>query len=74
MYMSVFKLWVFKHTEWASQVALVVENLPINEGGARDGGVYPWVGRTPGGGHNNPLQVFLPGDSHGQGSLTGYSP
>ena len=46
MYMSVFKLWVFKHTEWASQVALVVENLPINEGGARDGGVYPWVGRT----------------------------
>ena len=34
MYMSVFKLWVF----WASQVALVVENLPINEGGARDGG------------------------------------
>ena len=28
----------------------------------------PWVGKTPGGGHN------LPGESHGQRSLVGYSP
>ena len=57
MYVFVFKLWVFKHTEWASQVALVVENLPVKAGGARDwGGGYPWVRKTPGGGHNNPLQ------------------
>ena len=33
------------------------------------------LGRSPGGGHGNPLQYsFLPGDSHGQMSLEGYSP
>ena len=31
-------------------------------------------GRSPGGGHGNPLPVFLPGESHGQRSLVGYSP
>ena len=28
---------------------------------------------SPGGGHSNPL-AFLPGESHGQRSLVGYSP
>ena len=32
------------------------------------------LGGSPGGGHGNPLPVFLPGESHGQGSLVGYSP
>ena len=32
----------------------------------------PWSGRSPGRGHGNP--VFLPGESHGQKSLAGYSP
>ena len=27
------------------------------------------LGRPPGGGHGNPLQYFLPGNSHGQRSL-----
>ena len=31
-------------------------------------------GRSPGEGNGNPLQVFLPGKSHGQRSLAGYSP
>ena len=31
-------------------------------------------GRSPGGGHGNPLPVFLPGESHGQRSLMGYLP
>ena len=31
-------------------------------------------GKSPGGGNCNPLSVFLPGESHGQKSLTGYSP
>ena len=31
-------------------------------------------GRSPGGGYGNPLQLFLPGKSHGQRSLLGYSP
>ena len=30
--------------------------------------------RYTGGGHGNPLQVFLPGESHGQRSLVIYSP
>ena len=29
---------------------------------------------SPGGGNGNPLPVFLSGESHGQGSLVGYSP
>jgi len=40
----------------ASQVALVVKNLPVNAGDILDGGFSPWLGRSPGGGHSNPLQ------------------
>ena len=40
----------------ASQVALVVKNLPDNEGDIRDMGLIPDFGRYPGGGHGNPLQ------------------
>ena len=41
---------------WASQVALVVKNLPANAGDIRDTGLIPGSGRCPGGGHSNPLQ------------------
>ena len=34
----------------ASQVALVVKNLPANAGNARDVGLIPGLGRSPGGG------------------------
>ena len=37
----------------ASYVALVVKNPPANAG---DTGSIPGLGRTPGGGHGNPLQ------------------
>ena len=37
---------------WASQVALVVKNPPVNAGDTRDTG----LGRCPGGGQGNPLQ------------------
>ena len=40
----------------ASQVALVVKNLPANAGDARDVGYVPEVGRSPGVGNGNPLQ------------------
>ena len=39
----------------ASQVALVLKNLPANVGDARDEGLIPGSGRSPGGGHGNPL-------------------
>ena len=41
---------------WASQVALVVKNLPANAGDVRDTGLIPELGRSPGGVHGNPLQ------------------
>ena len=55
----------------ASQVALVIKNLPANAGDIRD---FPGSGRCPGGGNGNPLQLLLPGESHGQRNLVGYSP
>ena len=58
----------------ASQVALVVKNLPANAGDNRDGGLIPVSGRSPGGGYGNPTPVFLPGESHEQRSLVGYTP
>ena len=39
---------------------------------AGDVGSIPELGRFAGGGHGTP--VFLPGESHGQRSLAGYSP
>ena len=39
----------------ASKVALVVKN-PANAGNIRDVGSIPGLGRSPGGGHDNPLQ------------------
>ena len=52
----------------------MVKNLPANAGDGRDTGLIPVLGRAPGGGHGNPVQIFLPGESHGQRSLAGYSP
>ena len=40
----------------ASQVALVVKNLPANAGDLRDVASIPGSGRSPGGGHGNPFQ------------------
>ena len=39
-----------------SQVALVAKNLPTNAGDRRVLGSIPWLRRSPGGGHGNPLQ------------------
>ena len=38
-----------------SQVVLVVRNLSANAGDERDAGLIPGSGRSPGGGHGNPL-------------------
>ena len=37
-------------------MALVVKNLPANAGAIRDAGLIPGSGRSPEGGHGNPLQ------------------
>ena len=40
----------------AHLVVLGVKNLPANARDARDTGSIPGLGRSPGGGHSNPLQ------------------
>ena len=54
------------------QAAPVAENPPTSAGDAADAG--PRVGKVPGRRAGQPTPVFLPGESHGQESLTGYSP
>ena len=50
-------LLLFAMITWrASQVVLVVKNLPANSGDIRDTGSIPGWGRSPGGGHGNPFQ------------------
>ena len=39
-----------------TQVAFMVKNPPANAGDIRDVGSTPGSGRSPGGGHGNPLQ------------------
>ena len=54
-------------------MALVVKNLPANIRDMR----YefdPWVRKIPWRRAWQPTPVFLPGESHGQRSLVGYSP
>ena len=43
-----------------------------NAGNTEDSSLIPGLGRSPGGGQ--PTPVSLPGESHGQRSLAGYSP
>ena len=50
----------------------MVNNLPAKAGDIRDVGSISGSGGSPGG-HDNSTPVFLPGESHGQRSLTGYS-
>ena len=63
-----------QYSSQASQVVLVVKNPPANARERRDAGLIPGSGRSPGGGAWQPSPVFLPGESHGQRCLAGYSP
>ena len=53
----------------ASQVALVVKTLPANAGDIRDSSLIPGSGRSPGGGHGNPLWYSCLENPYGQRSL-----
>ena len=39
-------------------MVLVVKNLPVNAGGAKDLGLIPGSGRSPGAGNGNPLSIL----------------
>ena len=51
-------------------MALVVKNPPANAGDIKD----TESGRSPREGNSNTTPIFLPGKSHGERSLVGYSP
>ena len=54
-------------------MSLVVKDPLANAGDIRDG-LIRGSGRSPWRRAWQPTQVFLPGESHGQRSLAGYSP
>ena len=67
--------WLETHEEIIGfPSGLAVENLPARAQDIKDTGSIPGSGRSPGGGHGIPTPAFLPGQSHGQRSLVGYSP
>ena len=55
-------------------MVLVGKNLPASAGDTGHSGSIPGSGRSPGERNWQPTPVFLPGKSHGQRSLVGYSP
>ena len=55
----------------ASQLALVVKNLPANAADARDMGLIPRIGMIPCKRKWQSTPGFLPGKSRGPGSLVG---
>ena len=68
--MQVYFDYIFK--AGTSPVELVVKNLPTNTGDMRRG-FDTWVRKIPWRRARQPTLVFLPGKSHGQRSLAGYS-
>ena len=76
-YYTISKIyWIFQKciqvgSNRASQVAQWVKNLPTNAG---DVGLIPGSGRISWSRKWKPIPIFLPGKSHRQRSLVGYSP
>ena len=63
----------------APKMALVVKNktkqkLPVNAGRCKRLGLDPYIGKIAWRRAWQPTPAFLPGESHGQRSLVGYSP
>ena len=46
----------------------MVKNPPANAGDVKDSGSIPGLGRSPGGGHGNPLQYFRLENSMNRGA------
>ena len=59
---------------WASQVALVVKNLPANAGDKRNAGLIPELERSPGEGNGHMLQYSCLENPMERGAWWGYSP
>ena len=55
-FLTKFLKTIEKNSLLASQVSPVIKNLLAKAGDARDMGLIPGLGRSPGGGYGNPLQ------------------
>ena len=66
-------VWLSMYTLGASQVAQEVKNPPASAGDIKRLGFDPWVGKISWRRKWQLTPVFLPGESHGQRSLAGYS-
>ena len=48
---------ILRLPQWENMyIEILVKNLPANAGDLRDAGSVPGLGRSPGGGHGNPVQ------------------
>ena len=65
---------VYTASNWQSSDLEQSLESACNAGVPGDLSLIPGSGRSPGGGNGNLLSVFLPGKTHGQRSLVGYSP
>ena len=52
----------------ASEVVLVIKNMPASSGDIRDAGSVPGLGRSPGGGNGNQLQYSCLGNPMDRGA------
>jgi len=59
---------------WASQVTLVVKNLPVNADRHKRCEFNPWIGKIPWSRAWQPTAIFLSGELYGQRNLVDYSP
>ena len=61
--------WGYPEGSWASEMALVVKNLPVNSGDVKRPRFSPGVKKISWRRAWQPTSVFLPGESCGQRSL-----
>ena len=54
--------------KWGFPGGSVVKNLPANSGDARDTGLIPGLGRSPGEGNGKPLQYYCMKNSMDRGA------
>ena len=55
-YIHILFIYMYIYIRTTSQVVQAVKNLPTNAADLGDVGLIPGSGRSPGGGHSNPLQ------------------
>ena len=65
---NIYPSYLLHANQWASQVVLVVENLPANAGDIRDSGLIPGLGRSPGGRKGSPVQYSCLGNLMDRGA------